>query len=254
MTICALIVDDEPLARERIRQLLEGEGDVHVIGECGSGPEALLEIDRECPDLVFLDVEMPEMDGFEVLRAIDRENLPTVVFVTAYSQYALRAFDVHALDYLVKPVRRARFLESLQRARAEIRRRASSAEDRLRALLEQLRDGQGPRRRIAFRTEGRIVLVPVDEISSIVAAGNYVDVHRASGVFRVRSTLAAVEAMLDPSVFRRIHRSTIINVEHVEELQPLFRGELDVALKSGERLRVSRPYREALESVLAGRG
>jgi two-component system LytT family response regulator len=252
MTIRALIVDDEPLARERIRQLLEGQSDVTLVGECGSGPEALVEIDHQRPDLVFLDVEMPEMDGFEVLRALDRAHLPFIVFVTAYNQYALRAFDVHALDYLVKPVSRARFLETVQRARSEIRHRDSQSESRLLALLDELPTLVGPRGRIAVRTEGRIVFVPTDEIVWIGAKGNYVELHRPSGVLRMRSTLNATEATLDHSSFLRIHRSTIVNLEYVREIQPMFHGEHVVILKDGTRLRLSRRYWEGLESVLAG--
>jgi len=203
---------------------------------------------------VFLDVEMPDMDGFEVLRALDRENLPSIVFVTAYGQYALRAFDVHALDYLVKPVSRARFLETLQRVRSEIRRKGVVADSKLRALIERLSGTAGPHGRLALRTEGRIVLVPLGEISWIAAEGNYVQIHRASGTLKVRSTLGAIEAMLDASMFRRIHRSTIVNLEQIEEVQPLFRGEHVVVLKGGTRLRLSRPHWEELEPLLTGRG
>lgn len=253
MTIRALVVDDEPLARERLRQLTEGVDDVVLVGECGNGAEALVEIERHRPDLVFLDVEMPEMDGFEVLRALGPESLPFIVFVTAYGQYALRAFDVHALDYLVKPVTRARFLATLQRARTEIRRRSSEAGDRLRELLDWLPDAPARRSRLAVRADGRIVFLAPAEILWISAEGNYVRLHRATSSMRARGTLGALHDALDPSTFLRIHRSTIVNLDHVREIRPLPRGDHELVMADGTALRLARRYWSGLEAVLSGR-
>ncbi len=251
MKIRALIVDDEPLARERIRALLRGDPEVEIVGECADGRRAVAAIQKHAPDLVFLDVQMPHLDGFGVLEAVGPERIPAVIFVTAYDQYALRAFEVHALDYLLKPFDRARFEKALQRARTRMERRDSGEINaKLLALLEDLR--KGPRRleRLVIKTSGRIYFLPVREIDWIEAAGNYVRLHSGGQAHMIRETMAALETKLDPHKFLRIHRSTIVNIERIKELQPWFHGDYAVLLDDGARLTLSRSYRERLREIL----
>lgn len=192
--IRALIVDDEPLARERIRTLLRKEPDIEVAGECGDGGRAVTAIEKERPDLVFLDVQMPEAGGFEVLEAVGAERMPAVIFVTAYDKYALRAFEVHALDYLLKPFDRQRFREALERARAHIRRaQAGELHQRLLALLGDVRPAQARRERLVVREGGRIFFLRVEEIDWVEAAGNYVRLHAGKRSHLLRETLAGLE-------------------------------------------------------------
>ncbi len=252
MAIKTLIIDDEPLAREKLRGFLERESDVEVIGECRDGREALETIEAEKPDLVFLDVQMPEMDGFEVLDNLEPGALPTVVFVTAYDQYAIKAFDVHAVDYLLKPFDRERFGEALGRARAEHERR--QAGDVKRQLLALLQDVESRRAkyptRLVIKSSGRVVFVRVDEIDWVDAAGNYVRIHAAGDSHMLRETMGRLEERLDPEKFLRIHRSTIVNIERIRELQQQFHGDYLVVLKIGQRLTLSRSYRDRIQELL----
>jgi two-component system LytT family response regulator len=247
----ALIVDDEPLARERIRALLNDEPDVQIIGECANGHEAIISIEQQRPDLIFLDVQMPELDGFGVLEALGPKHLPAVIFVTAYDQYALRAFDVHALDYLLKPFDRERFKKALERARTQIgRERSGDIDRRLLALLKDIKAEPKALERLVIKSTGRVFFLKTEEIDWIEAAGNYVRLHAGRDSHLLRETMNALEARLDPDKFLRIHRSTIINIERIKELHPLFRGEHIVILRDGTRLTLGRGYRDRLQEIL----
>jgi two-component system LytT family response regulator len=240
MTIRTCIVDDEPLARERIRTLLAGEPDIEIVGESGDGSSAVAAVRSSRPDLLFLDVQMPGTDGFGVLQALDREMPRAVIFVTAYDQYALQAFEVHALDYLLKPFSSRRFHRALQRARAELLRRAGGeVDERLLSLIEQIRHPRRPER-LVIRSAGRVSFLRIDEIDWIEAEGNYVRLHAGTASYLLRETMKGIEAKLDPDRFIRIHRSTIVNSDRIKELQPLFHGEYAVILRDGTRLTASR--------------
>ncbi len=250
--ITTIIVDDEPLAREKLRGFLESESDIEVIAECRDGAEALVTIEQEKPDLVFLDVQMPELDGFEMLENLDRTLLPTVIFVTAYDQYALKAFEVHAVDYLLKPFDRERFRDALNRARSELERRQVSGMRRhLEALLEDIesRRSRYPER-LVVKTSGRVVFLKVAEIDWVDAAGNYVKLHTGNENLLLRETMGRIEQRLDPRQFLRIHRSTIVNIERIRELQQQFHGDYVVILKTGQRLTLSRSYRDKIQELL----
>jgi two-component system LytT family response regulator len=246
-----VIADDEPLARERLRSLLAAEDWLELAGECENGAQAIDTIGRLRPDLVFLDVQMPGATGFDVIEAIGPAQMPLVIFVTAYDKYALRAFDVHALDYLLKPFDRERFQQAVGRARQQIDRRSSG--DLERRLLELMQDLKPPTNRLerfVIKAGGRVFFVRADEIDWIEAAGNYVKLHVASEAHLFRETMNALEARLDPDVFFRIHRSHIVNIERIKELQPWFNGEYVVFLRNGTRLTLSRGYREKLQDKI----
>ena len=252
MPIRTLIVDDEPLAREKLRSFLEAEPDIEVVGECRDGREALLAIEADKPDLVFLDIQMPELGGFEVLDNVEPENLPAVIFVTAFDQYALRAFEVHAIDYLLKPFDRDRLRQALERARREQERQElGEVQKQLRALLADL-DKQKPQfaERLVVKSAGRVVFVKVDDIDWVDAAGNYVKLHSHGEGHLLRETMSHLEERLDPKRFLRIHRSTIVNIERIKELQQQFHGDYLVVLKSGQRLTLSRSYRDRIQGLL----
>jgi two-component system LytT family response regulator len=240
MTIRTCIVDDEPLARERIRVLLAGEPDVEIVGESGGGPAAVEVIRAVRPDLLFLDVQMPGPDGFGVLEALGAAVPRAVIFVTAYDQYALQAFEVHALDYLLKPFSSRRFHRALERARTELLQRGGGGVDeRILSLLEQIRHPRRPER-LVIRSAGRVSFLRVDEIDWVEAEGNYVRLHAGAASHLLRETMKGIEAKLDPDRFIRIHRSTIVNTDRIKELQPLFHGEYAVILRDGTRLTASR--------------
>ncbi|QQS46925.1 MAG: response regulator [Acidobacteriota bacterium] len=249
--IRALIVDDEPLARERIRTLLEERRDIEVIGECGDGQEAAHRIPAERPDLVFLDIQMPELDGFEVIEAISRERLPAIVFVTAFDEHAIRAFEVNAIDYLLKPINAARFEQSVQRA---IDRLANSGEreaDRnLSDFVEKLRAERRYTKRFAVRSGSRLSFVRAADVDWLDVADNYVRLHVAGREHLVRGTLKLVESQLNPETFVRVHRSLIINLDRVESVEPYSHGEYTVTMKDGAKLTTSRSYSERLRELL----
>ncbi len=246
-----LVVDDEPLARERIRALLSAQADIEIIGECSTGIEAISAINRLEPDLVFLDVQMPELDGFGVIEAVGAAEMPTVIFVTAYDKYALRAFDVNALDYLLKPFDRERFETAVSRARAQIQQKKSGAlNERLLALIADIRAEPTRIDRLVIKSGGRVFFIKSEEIDWIEAAGNYVRLHTATGEHLHRETMSNLEGRLDPRKFMRIHRSVIVNCERIKELHPLFHGEYAVTLLDGTRLTLSRSYRDRLEELL----
>jgi len=250
VTIRALVVDDEPLARERIRTLLEDEPDIELVGECRDGAEAVRAIDEESPDLVFLDVQMPEVDGFEVLEVVGPGRAPVVVFVTAYDEYAIRAFDVHALDYLLKPFDRERFQEAIARARALVRGQVDVDREKLAALLDEVREERRYLERIVVKTAGRVVFLAVDEIDWIGGAGNYVELHAGGRKHLVRDTLKAMESKLDPDTFVRVHRSHIVNMDRVKAMEPWFHGEYVLILEDGTELQSSRTYSDRLRKML----
>jgi len=243
-----LIVDDEPLARERLRTLLQEEPGFELVGEAGDGTTGAESILALQPDLVFLDVQMPGADGFDVIEAVGADKMPFVVFVTAYDRYALRAFDVHALDYLLKPFDRERFKQALTRARQQLDRNGNGEiERRLAAIVSDLRPAKAKTDRFVVKSGGRIFFVRTGEIDWIEAAGNYVKLHVGNDSHLIRETMNAVESKLTPEVFVRIHRCHIVNIEQVRELQPWFNGEYVVFLKNGTRLTLSRGYRERLQ-------
>jgi two-component system LytT family response regulator len=255
----ALIVDDERMARKRLRTLLAKDADIEVVGECGNGRDAVVMIRERAPDLVFLDVQMPELDGFAVVRTVGVEQMPAVVFVTAFDQYALKAFEVHALDYLTKPFDRERFVATLERAKEQLRVRGAAddapvtldpdSQRRLIALLAQLETRKGYVERLMVKSGGRVVFLQTREIDWIEAAGNYVRVHTGQEAHLVHQGLAELAATLDPARFTRIHRSTIVNLDRVREMQPWFHGDAILILRDGTKLTVSRTYREGLGKV-----
>jgi two-component system LytT family response regulator len=243
-----IIADDEPLARERLRMLVSGEEDLEIIAECQNGTDAIEQIQRLKPDLVFLDVQMPGATGFEVIRAVGADRMPLVVFVTAFDTYALRAFEVRALDYLLKPFDRERFQQALTRARQQLARPTNGdLERRLLELVQDLKPAAPRVERFVVKSGGRVFFVRTDEIDWIEAAGNYVKLHVGNDTHLLRETMNALEAQLSPETFYRIHRCHIVNIERVKELQPWFNGEYVVFLKSGTRLTLSRGYREKLQ-------
>jgi two-component system LytT family response regulator len=249
-TLRAVIVDDEPLARERLRTLLAEEPDIALIAECADGATAVTTIARERPDLVFLDVQMPECSGFDVLAALPRDLRFGLIFVTAYDRYALEAFEVHALDYLLKPFDRERFQRALGRMREQWAReeRAAGLEQRLLSLLEA-HDARKGAERIMVRSRGRVFFLRTDAIDWIEAAGNYARVHVGREDHLLRETMKALETRLDPGLFVRIHRSAIVNVERIQELRPSFHGEYVVRLAGGTELTSSRGYSEGLRRL-----
>ncbi len=256
----ALIVDDEPLAREGIRMRLKQSPDIEVIGECGNGREAAEAILREVPDLVFLDIQMPRLDGFGVIEAVGVKRMPHVIFVTAYDEHALRAFEVSALDYLLKPIDGERFLEALERVRSRIRgENLEAIGERLSEMMAALKDERKYLERLSIKSarsgqsaqsSGRIIFLDVDEIDWIEAADNYVQVHAGRESHLLHATMNSLENRLDPDKFLRIHRSTIVNIGRIKELHPMFHGDYQVILKDGTELTSGRSYRENLQKLL----
>jgi two-component system, LytTR family, response regulator len=246
----ALIVDDEPVARAHLRTLLSTDPDFEVVGECGNGRDAVAAVRDRAPDLVFLDIQMPELDGFAVVREVGVERMPMVVFVTAHDDYALDAFEVHAFDYLLKPLDRSRFQHTLQRVKTQLRRGpAADAGEQLRALLDYL-GAQQRLDRLAIKENGRVLLLDVDDIDWIEAVDDYVRIHMAKHVHVVRDTLTRLETRLASAKFLRIHRSTIVNARRIKEIQPWFQGDYVVILTDGTRLTSGRSYRDRLQRLL----
>jgi two-component system LytT family response regulator len=243
--IRALIVDDEPLARDRVRRLLARDGEVEVVGESRDGPSAVQAVRKLAPDLLFLDVMMPGQDGFDVLDELD-DAAPAVIFLTAYDRYAIRAFDACAIDYLLKPFDEDRFAVAVQRAK-----RALAAPAGVAPVAFPLPLTKGPLRRLVVKTTGgRLRFVKTEDVAWVAAEGNYARVHVAGSDYLLRETLAAFEAQLDARSFVRIHRSTIVNLDHVRELEPLPHGTYAVVLGEGTRLTLSRRFRERFERAL----
>ena len=248
--ITTIIVDDEPPARRLIRTYLEREPDIEIVAECANGAEAIAAVEEHEPDLLFLDIQMPEISGFDVLMAADLDELPAVIFVTAYEEYALRAFEVHAVDYLLKPVDEERFTEALERARRLVGTRDAADIRRLAGLLDDVRSRRPVADRLLVKSAGYITFLTTDEIDWIEAAGNYMRVHSGREVHLMRETMANLETMLDSKRFVRVHRSSIVNLDRIKELRPSLKGEFEILLRSGERLFLSRKYRKVLEERL----
>jgi two-component system, LytTR family, response regulator len=249
-----LVVDDEPLAREKIRGMVAGDPEISIVAECSNGAEAVGAVQSLRPDLILLDVQMPEVGGFEVLEALKDEWLPPVIFITAYDHYAVRAFEYHALDYLLKPFDRERFQSAIERAKRQLRRESANGNNgidaRILALLEQMHGQQRYSERIVVKTGGRVFFLNTDEIDWIEAEGNYVSIHTGKKAYLLRETISNFEAQLDPKEFVRIHRSSIVRLDRVKELQPWSHGEYHVILEDGTRLTLSRSYREKLQAAL----
>jgi two-component system LytT family response regulator len=245
-----LIVDGERLSRRRIRRLLALEPECEVTGECANGAEAVETLRRVRPDILILDVQMPDLDGFEVIQALT-EAKPLIIFTSAIEGHAVRAFEVHAFDYLLKPFNGRRFLESVQRAKKRIQQdRGGTSDARLFALVESLSKAQRSPDRIAVRNDGRLVFVKLAEIDWIEAADNYARLHCARETHVVRETMSELESRLNPAQFLRVHRSAIVNLDRIKELQPWFRGDYRVILLDGTELTLTKNHRETLESRL----
>jgi len=250
MTIRTLVVDDEAPARRRIRRLLLAEPDIMLAGECGDGASAIQVIAHEHPDLVFLDVQMPEQDGFDVLKAIPARELPAILFVTAFDRYALRAFDVHAVDYLLKPFTAERFRTALDRARQRLARRVPDVG--LSELAESIRSRPSYLTRVVVKSGSRSIVVDLASVDWMEAADNYIRLHVQSREYLLRETLAALEERLDPDRFVRIHRSAIVTVDRVATLTPLSHGDAEVVLRDGTRLTASRTWRDHIRRAVHG--
>ena len=255
--IRTLIVDDEPLARRNLRVLLEKDPQIEILDECRNGREAVKAINALSPDLIFLDIQMPELDGFDVLARVGPEQIHAIIFVTAFDQYALKAFEVHALDYLLKPFDDERFAFALRRAKSQIEaREINRVSKRLLALLEEresLADSSAEKNyltRLMIKASGRVVLLKVGEIDFIEADGNYAKLHVGRKSHLLREKMHDLEGRLDPAKFVRIHRSIIVNLDRIKELHPHFNGDYIVVLEDGRQLRLSRTRRENLEARL----
>lgn len=245
-----LIVDDEPLARRRLKALLKDESAIEIAGECEDGASAVAAAKRLSPDVMFLDVQMPGMDGFDVIETLGPARCPAIVFVTAYDEYALKAFDVHAIDYLLKPFDRKRLRQALTRARA-LTLNERDVGRRLIAVMADIRAGR-PQERIVVKSRGRVYFVRVEEISWIEASGHYLTLHTGRDEHLIRGTITDIESRLDRERFVRVHRSTIVNVDRIKELLPSFHGEYIVVLRDGTRVSSSRGYSERLQAIIKG--
>ncbi|MEP6764268.1 MAG: LytTR family DNA-binding domain-containing protein [Gemmatimonadaceae bacterium] len=251
--IRCLVVDDEPLGRERVVQLLRDIPNAELVGVCSDGSEAVESIGELTPDLIFLDVQMPELDGFGVLAAIPQRNRPEVIFITAHDQYALKAFEVHAQDYVLKPFDPDRLYAAFNRAaeRIESRRSSTAPNAQLQALIDHMEQQRARRTRIPIKSDGRVTLLPVEEIDWIESDDNHVKIHAGTHTHLVRQTLQSMEQSLSPSEFVRVHRSSMVNVSRIKEIQPWFNGEYVVILRNGTQVKTSRGYRARLEQLMS---
>jgi len=251
MKVRTLIVDDEELGRKRIRKLLSSESEFEIVGESRDGREAIRALEKLSPDLVFLDVQMPELDGFDVLSQIAPAKMPVIIFVTAHDHFALKAFQAQALDYLLKPFDDERFAQALQRARTYLNGNAAGEiRERLARLVKGLPSQGQYLLRVAVKSAGRVVFLKAGEIDWIEAAGNYVNLHVGKESYLLRGRMSELEKRFDPEQFFRIHRSTMVNLDRVKELQPLFKGESIVILKDGQQLSASRSCTQRLQALL----
>jgi len=250
-SIRALIVDDEPIAREGVRVQLLKEPGVEIVGESSNGLEAVSAITELEPDLVFLDVQMPGLDAFDVFAAVGAEQMPAVIFVTAYDKYALHAFEVNAVDYLLKPFDTERFQRAFQRAKSHLQKdRVAAMNERLQTLLESIRPPRKYLERLVVKSSGRIFFLQVHEIDWIEAADNYASLHLGRECHLIRETLSSLEQKLNPEDFLRVRHSTIINIRRIKELHPMFKGEYEIVLQNGVKLTSSRRYRNKIASLL----
>jgi two-component system LytT family response regulator len=251
MPLTVLLVDDEPLARDGLRILLERDPEIGAIYDAKNGHEAVTCVREHAPDLMFLDVQMPEMDGFAAVGEIGAGQMPAVVFVTAHDQYAIQAFEINAIDYLLKPVTEDRFAKALERVKTRLAAQAGDTNRQILSLLETIASPTRYLKRLAVRTAGKTVLVDVGEIDWIEAAENYVQLHTSCGAHLLHVTMSRLEKSLDPQIFWRIHRSVIVNVARIRELQPVMHGEYAITLASGARLQSGRNYSEKLKALAA---
>lgn len=250
--IRTLIIDDVALARQRLKRCLKADTEVEIVGECDNGEQAVAQIRSLAPDLIFLDVQMPALDGFGVLEALKDERAPGVIFVTAYNEYAIQAFEVNALDYLLKPVDCERLSKAVKRAKSRLAQ-SNSVDDldlRFRAMLEDIKTGSKYIKRLTIKLTGRTVLLPVDEIDWIETHGNYLKVHAGRESHLIRATMQSLETKLNPEKFVRVHRSVIVNVEKVKEIYPRSNGDQDLVLQNGRQLMLSRNYRDKFFTLL----
>jgi two-component system LytT family response regulator len=253
MKIRTLIVDDEMLARDRIRQLLQNEPEIVIVGECADGQEAVTAIRKEMPDLVFLDIQMPELDGFGVLEAIRNESAAVIVFVTAHDNYAVRAFEVHAVDYLLKPFDRERFETALRHAMKQVKNSESNLlAQRISAAIAELKTPPKSPDRLTIKDNGRIVFVKLADIDWLEAANNYVEIHEGKQLHLLRQTFEDTEERLPTDKFVRISRSVIVNIDRIKDLQPYCHGDFNVNLFDGTRLTLSRRYHDKLHQLGLG--
>ncbi len=254
MSIATLVVDDEPIARRAIVRLLRDDPEIELLGECGDGVSAVKAIRSQSPDLVFLDIQMPAITGLDVVATIGAARMPATVFVTAYEQYAVRAFEANAVDYLVKPFGRERFADTLRRAKARLSAGdGPQASAKLLEVLDALRKREDFLERIPVRIEEHVVLVPVDDIVWIQASRNTVQLHLAGQVHELRETMTALAARLDPRNFARVHRSAIVNVRRVKAIHPWFNGHHVVVMDTGQQLRMSRYQHETFLRLVSTR-
>ena len=250
-TIRVCIVDDEPIACRRIQRLLKDDTSIEIVKICNNGEHATEAIRKLSPDLIFLDIQMPGMDGFEVLKSLQNENMPHVIFVTAYDRYAIQAFEVHALDYLLKPFDTERFEEALSRAKTQIEQdRNRTLNKGLFALLEEMKTPPRYLERLVIKASGRVFFLKTEEIDWIEAQGKYVSIHAGKEEHLVREGMNTLENELDPRKFVRIHKSTIVNVDRIQQLQTWFHGDYRVILHNGTTLTLSRRYRQRLDELL----
>jgi two-component system, LytTR family, response regulator len=249
--IRVLIVDDEPLARKRLRELLKDDHEIAVIGECANGAATISATRELAPDLIFLDVQMPGIDGLAVSETFDGKGSPMVIFVTAFEQYAVRAFDVQAVDYLLKPFDRARFTQALLRAKERLReKRRDDVNLQILGLLSEIKDKPQYLDRLVIKNNDRVFVLKTDEIDWIEAEGNYVRIHFGKQSSLLRETLTRLTAQLDPRKFPRIHRSRLVNIDRIQELQPWSHRDWRIILRNGAELRLSRNYRDQLHRLL----
>lgn len=248
--IRTLIIDDVALARQRLKRCLAGDAEIEIVGECDNGEKAVADIRSLAPDLIFLDVQMPALDGFGVLEALRDERMPAVIFVTAYNEYAIQAFEVNALDYLLKPVDCERLNKAVKRAKSRLAQviRDDDLDNRFRAMLEDIKTKYI--KRLTIKLTGRTILLPVDEIDWIETHGNYLKVHAGRESHLVRATMQSLETKLNPEKFVRVHRSVIVNVEKIKEIYPRSNGDQDLVLQNGRQLMLSRNYRERFFALL----
>jgi two-component system LytT family response regulator len=249
--IRALVIDDEAAARRRIRNLLSDIPDVDVVGEGEDGREAVTLIREHAPDLIFLDVQMPRMSGFDVIGEIASEHLPAIIFITAFDEFALRAFEVHALDYILKPFDRERFREAVEHAKALLKNKQTiELSLRLQGLLEELKTEVDYLNRVEVKSCGRTIFVPTEKIDWVKAADNYLELHVGKERHLVRETMGQLEKQLDPTKFARVHRSALVNIDRIKELRPLFNNDHVLILRDGTQLTASRTYYEKLLTLL----
>lgn len=251
MKIRTLIVDDMLLARKRIERVLSDDPEIEIVGECADGIQAVEAIEKLNPDLVFLDIQMPGMGGFEVIENMRVEKTPVIIFVTAFDEFALRAFQVYAFDYLLKPFEIERMKTTILRAKEQIQKRENPGlDERLKELIKSLKESEKFLKRLTVKSRGKTVFLLVDEIDYIVSDGNYLNLHTGSQTHLIRASLQYFEMRLDPEKFVRIHRSTIINLDSVKEMHPLFNGDRLIIMKNDKELNLSRKYRDRLNKLL----